>query len=40
MFECERASPAFGHPSLVTDAEVAWYLNKAIFLVSEDDEGV
>jgi GNAT superfamily N-acetyltransferase len=27
-------------PTLVTDAEVAWYLNEAIFLVSEDDEGV
>jgi GNAT superfamily N-acetyltransferase len=27
-------------PSLVTDAEVAWYLNEAIFLVSEDEEGV
>ena len=27
-------------PSLVTDAEVAWYLNKAIFLVSEDEEGL
>jgi GNAT superfamily N-acetyltransferase len=26
--------------SLVTDAEVAWYLNEAIFLVSEDDAGV
>jgi GNAT superfamily N-acetyltransferase len=26
--------------SLVTDKEVAWYLNEAIFLVSEDDEGV
>jgi GNAT superfamily N-acetyltransferase len=26
-------------PSLVTDAEVAWYLNEAIFLVSEDEEG-
>ena len=26
--------------SLVTDTEVAWYLNEAIFLVSEDDEGV
>jgi len=26
--------------SLVTDAEVEWYLNEAIFLVSEDDEGV
>src|ERR1700723_4078699 len=24
-------------PSLVTPAEVAWYLNEAIFLVSEDD---
>src|SRR6516164_5775840 len=27
-------------PSLVTDAEVAWYLSEAIFLVSEDDSGV
>ena len=27
-------------PSLVTDAEVGWYLNEGIFLVSEDDEGV
>lgn len=27
-------------PSLVTDAEVAWYLDEAIFLVSEDDTGV
>ena len=27
-------------PSLATDAEVAWYLNEAIFLVSEDDEGL
>lgn len=27
-------------PTLVTDAEVAWYMNEAIFLVSEDDEGV
>ena len=26
--------------SLVTDAEVAWYLAEAIFLVSEDDAGV
>lgn len=26
--------------SLVTDAEVAWYLEQAIFLVSEDDAGV
>ena len=26
--------------SLVTDTEVAWYLNEAIFLVSEDNEGV
>ena len=26
--------------SLVTDTEVTWYLNEAIFLVSEDDEGV
>ncbi len=27
-------------PSLVTDAEVAWYLAEAIFLVSEDETGV
>lgn len=27
-------------PSLVTDAEVAWYLDEAIFLVSEDATGV
>ncbi|MAU97334.1 MAG: GNAT family N-acetyltransferase [Fulvimarina sp.] len=27
-------------PMLVTDAEVAWYMDEAIFLVSEDDEDV
>lgn len=27
-------------PSLVTPAEVEWYLNEAIFLVSEDDTGI
>ena len=27
-------------PTRVTDAEVAWYLDEAIFLVSEDDAGV
>ena len=27
-------------PLLVTDAEVAWYLAEAIFLVSEDEMGV
>jgi ribosomal protein S18 acetylase RimI-like enzyme len=27
-------------PSLVTEAEVAWYLDEAIFLVSEDEAGV
>jgi GNAT superfamily N-acetyltransferase len=27
-------------PSLVTDAEVGWYLREAIFLVSEDEAGV
>lgn len=27
-------------PSMVTDEEVAWYLNEAIFLVSEDEDGV
>ena len=26
-------------PSLVTPAEVDWYLNEAIFLVSEDEPG-
>lgn len=25
-------------PSRVTDAEVAWYMDEAVFLVSEDDE--
>ncbi len=28
------------NPSLVTDAEVAWYMNEAIFLVSEDETNV
>jgi GNAT superfamily N-acetyltransferase len=28
------------HPELVTDEEVAWYLDDAIFLVSEDAGGV
>jgi GNAT superfamily N-acetyltransferase len=27
-------------PALVTDAEVAWYMDEAIFLVSEDAAGV
>jgi GNAT superfamily N-acetyltransferase len=27
-------------PSLVTDGEVAWYLDQAIFLVCEDEEAV
>lgn len=27
-------------PSLVTEAEVAWYMDHAIFLVSEDEAGV
>ena len=27
-------------PSAVTEAEVAWYMDEAIFLVSEDEEGV
>src|SRR5271155_88189 len=27
-------------PSLVTPAEVEWYLNEAIFLVSEDQNGI
>lgn len=28
------------NPALVTDAEVAWYMDEAIFLVSEDAAGV
>lgn len=28
------------NPDLVTDAEVAWYMDEAIFLVSEDEAGV
>jgi GNAT superfamily N-acetyltransferase len=28
------------NPALVTDAEIAWYLDEAIFLVSEDETGV
>jgi GNAT superfamily N-acetyltransferase len=28
------------NPALVTEAEVAWYMNEAIFLVAEDDAGV
>jgi len=27
-------------PALVTDAEVAWYLDNAIFLVSEDEDDI
>ena len=27
-------------PALVTDAEVAWYMDEAIFLVSQDDQAV
>jgi GNAT superfamily N-acetyltransferase len=28
------------NPALVTEAEVTWYMNEAIFLVAEDDAGV
>jgi len=28
------------NPALVTDQELAWYMDMAIFLVSEDDDGV
>ena len=28
------------NPALVTEAEVAWYMDEAIFLVSEDEAGV
>ena len=28
------------NPALVTDAEITWYMNEAIFLVSEDQDGL
>ncbi|CAN1542960.1 NAT_SF domain containing protein [Rhabdaerophilaceae bacterium] len=28
------------NPALVTEAEVLWYMNRAIFLVSEDKDGI
>jgi GNAT superfamily N-acetyltransferase len=34
------AENRLGDPSLVTQAEVEWYLNQAIFLVSEDEVGI
>ncbi len=36
----ERRKNRLSDPSLVTVAEVAWYLEEAIFLVSEDEAGV
>jgi GNAT superfamily N-acetyltransferase len=34
------AENPLSNPALVTDAEVAWYMDEAIFLVSEDEAGV
>jgi GNAT superfamily N-acetyltransferase len=34
------AENPLSNPALVTDAEVAWYMDEAIFLVSEDDTNV
>jgi N-acetylglutamate synthase-like GNAT family acetyltransferase len=34
------AENRLSNPVLVTDAEVAWYMDAAIFLVSEDETGV
>jgi GNAT superfamily N-acetyltransferase len=34
------AENRLGAPSLVTPAEIEWYLNEAIFLVSEDQAGI
>ena len=36
----ERRKNRLSDPSLVIVAEVAWYLEEAIFLVSEDEAGV
>jgi GNAT superfamily N-acetyltransferase len=34
------AENRLSNPALVTDAEIAWYMDAAIFLVSEDESGV
>jgi GNAT superfamily N-acetyltransferase len=34
------AENRLANPALVTDEEVAWYMDEAIFLVSEDEAGV
>jgi GNAT superfamily N-acetyltransferase len=34
------AENRLSNPALVTDAEVAWYMDEAIFLVSEDEMGL
>ena len=34
------AENRLSNPARVTDAEVAWYMDKAIFLVSEDEHGM
>jgi GNAT superfamily N-acetyltransferase len=34
------AENALTNPALVTDAEVAWYMDRAIFLVSEDETDI
>lgn len=40
MIRHGTAENRLADPTLVTDAEVAWYMDEAIFLVSEDDDGV
>ncbi len=34
------AENRLSNPALVTEAEVRWYMDEAIFLLSEDEEGV
>jgi GNAT superfamily N-acetyltransferase len=36
----ETAENRLTNPALITDAEVAWYMDEAIFLVSEDETTV
>lgn len=40
MIRHGTAENRLADPTLVTDADVAWYMDEAIFLVSEDDDGV
>ncbi len=42
IYQVRKASieNRLGNPALVTDEEVAWYMEEAIFLVSEDENDV